>query len=190
MKVNKTPTILYSGCEKTHATLTVDHSTARTIAVKKLSFFLFLQVTASDFNPFTWDNSSAFVSSYVLSLVLRNHKGESLMVEDSKEDIEIKIKRDGQPNPESVDSFFVKPSSRGEMQYHTIVLPYADGSALRLKVSNAIGLNSLLDSLGGKYVLHRLQPQYSLATCNSCGSSLVKKGTWERKAKSHNLERN
>ena len=158
LKVNKTPTIFYSSYEKTHATLIVDHSTARTIAGKKLSCFLFLQLTASSFNPFTWDNSSAFVSPHVLSLVLKDDKGESLTVEDSKEDIEIKIKKDGQPEPESVESFFVKPSSRGEMQYHTIVLPYADGSALRLKVSNAIGLNSLLDSLGGKYVLHRLQP--------------------------------
>lgn len=175
LKVNKTPTILYSACENTHATLIVDHSTARTIAVKKLSCFLFLQLTASGFNPFTWDNSSAFVSSPVLSLVLKDNKGESLRVKDSEKDIEIKIKR--LPEPESVDSFFVKPSSRGEMQYHTIVLPYANGSALRLKVSNAIGLTSLLDSLEGKYVLHRLQPQYSLATCNSCGSSLVKKGT-------------
>ena len=177
LKFNKTPTILCSACEKTHATLIVDHSTARTIAVKKLSCFLFLQLTASGFNPFTWDNSSAVVRPYVLSLVLKDHEGKSLTVEDSKEDIEIKIKREGQPESESVDSFFVKPSSRGEMQYHTIVLPYADGSALRLKVSNAIGLNSLLDSLGGKYVLHRLQPQYALATCNSCRSSLVKKGT-------------
>lgn len=177
LKVNKTPTILYRACEKTHATLIVDHSTARTIALKKLSCFLFLQLTASGFNPFTWDNSSAFVRSHVLSLVLKDDEGESLTVEDSKEDIEIKIKRDGQPEPESVDSFFVKPSSRGEMQYHTIVLPYADGSALRLKVSNANGLTSLLVRLGGEYLLHRLQPQYSLATCNSCGSSLVKKGT-------------
>ena len=133
----------------------VDHSTARTIAVKKLSCF-FLQLTASGFNPFTWDNSSAFVSPHVLSLVLKNDEGKSLTVKDSTEDIEVKIKRDGLPEPESVDSFFVKPSRQGKMQYHTIVLPYADGSAFRLKVSNAIGLTSVLDSLRGKYVLQRL----------------------------------
>ena len=55
------------------------------------------------------------------------------MVEDSTDDVELKITRDGLP--ESLDSFFVKPSSEGKMNYHKLYLPYADGNAVRLKVS-------------------------------------------------------
>ena len=89
----------------------------------------------SQFNPFTWDNSSAFVRSHVLSLVLKDHRGETLMVKDSTDDVELKITRDGLRTPASVDSFFIKPSSVGKMQYHKIYLRHADGNAVRLRVS-------------------------------------------------------
>ena len=93
-------------------------------------------MTVSSFNPFTWDNSSAFVISDVLSLALKDHRGETLTVKDSAEDVELKISREPVPEPEkSKKSFFVKRSSEGKMHYHKIDFPYADGNAIRLRVS-------------------------------------------------------
>ena len=98
-----------------------------------MSFFH--QMTVSNFNPFTWDNSSTLVKSHVLSLVLKDDKGETLTVKDSTENVELKITKNPMPEPESTDSFFVKPSSEGKMQYHKIDLLQAKGSAVRLRVS-------------------------------------------------------
>ena len=92
-------------------------------------------MTVSNFNPFTWDNSSTLVKSHVLSLVLKDHNGETLTVKDSTENVELKIPRNPTPKPASSDSYFVKPSSKGKMQYHKIDLPQAGGSAVRLRVS-------------------------------------------------------
>ena len=92
-------------------------------------------MTVSDFNPFTWDKSTTLVKSQVLSLVLKDHNGETLTVKDSTENVELKITRNPTPKPESRDLFFVKPSSKGKMQYHKIDLPQAKGSAVRLRVS-------------------------------------------------------
>lgn len=92
-------------------------------------------MTVSGFNPFTWDNSSSLVSSNVLNLVLKDHRGETLTVKDSKENVELKIARDATPAAEPDDSFFVKPSSEGKMHYHKIDLPFAEDTALRLRVS-------------------------------------------------------
>ena len=89
----------------------------------------------SNFNPFTWDNSSTLVKSHVLSLVLKDHNGETLTVKESKENVELKITRNPTPAPESTDSLFVKPSSEGKMQYHKIDLLQAKCSAVRLRVS-------------------------------------------------------
>ena len=93
----------------------------------------------SGFNPFTWDNSSALVRSHVLTLNLKDDKGQTLTVKDSKDDIEIKIPRQVKISPEDSGSFFVKPSSEGKMQYHEINLPHAEGNAIRLRVSMVIG---------------------------------------------------
>ena len=89
----------------------------------------------SAFNPFTWDNSAALVNSHVLSLNIKNHKGQTLSVKDSEEDIEVKIPREVRFPPEDSGSYFTKPSSVGKMQYHEVNLPSADGSALRFQVS-------------------------------------------------------
>ncbi|KAJ7340518.1 hypothetical protein OS493_003270 [Desmophyllum pertusum] len=93
-------------------------------------------MTLSGFNPFTWDNSSALVKSHVLSLNIRDHNGDALTVQDSNEDIEIKIPRGKQFIPEKSGSFFVKPSSKGKMQFHEINLPHTDGSAIRLRINS------------------------------------------------------
>ena len=70
-------------------------------------------------------------------MVLKDQNGETLTVKDSAENVELKITRNPTPErPESTNSFFVKPSSEGKMQYHTIDLPQAEGSAVRLRVSN------------------------------------------------------
>ena len=92
----------------------------------------------SGFNPFTWDNSSALVNSHVLTLNLKDNEGQSLTVRDSEEDIEIKIPREVNINPEESVSFFVKPSSEGNMHYHEINLPHTEGNAIRLRVSMTI----------------------------------------------------
>ena len=93
----------------------------------------------SAFNPFTWDNSSAVVrDSHVLTLNLKDNKGEPFIVRDSKEDIEIKIPRKLRFTREERVSFFVKPSSEGKMQYHEINSPGEEGNALRLRVSIVI----------------------------------------------------
>ena len=95
-------------------------------------------MTVSSFNPFTWDKTSSLVKSHVLSLVLKDHNGKTLTVKDSKEDVELKMARNPKEEPESKESFFVKSSSEGKMQYHKINLAHADGSAIRLTVSIVI----------------------------------------------------
>lgn len=92
----------------------------------------------SGFNPFTWDNSSALVKSHVLTLNLKDHKGQTLTVKESEEDIEMKIPREVKITPEESGSFFVKPSSEGKMQYHEINMPRTEGNAIRLRVSMMI----------------------------------------------------
>ena len=89
----------------------------------------------SAFNPFTWDKSAALVNSHVLSLNIKNHKGQTLSVKDSEEDIEIKIPREVSFPPEESGSYFTKPSSEGKMQYHEVNLPAAYGIAIRFRVS-------------------------------------------------------
>ena len=93
------------------------------------------QLIVSVFNPFTWDKSSSLVRSHVLSLVLKDHNGKTLTVKDSTEDVELKIARDPNQEPESKEPFFVKSSNEGKMQYHMIYLADADGSAVRMRVS-------------------------------------------------------
>ena len=94
------------------------------------------QLTLSAFNPFTWDSTSASVKSHVLSLVLKDQDGKVLKVENSKKEVELKIKRDPRPEPKDAkEAFFAKPSDNGKMRYHKIDLPDATGNAVRLRVS-------------------------------------------------------
>ena len=93
-------------------------------------------MTASGFNPYSWDSTSLLVQSDVMSLVLKDHEGRNLVVKDSNREIELKIPRHLQPTQD--DSFFIKPSNEGNMQYHTINVPHALGNTMRLKVSNVI----------------------------------------------------
>ena len=93
-------------------------------------------MTTSAFNPFTSDPSSALVKSHVLRLVLKDDNGNILKVENSKEDVELNIRLNPIPElNEPKEPFFAKPSEKGKMNYHKIDLPYADGNAVRLKVS-------------------------------------------------------
>ena len=94
------------------------------------------QMTLSAFNPFTWDITSASVKSDVLSLVLKDQDGKLLKVENSKKEVELKIKRDPRQEPKDAEeSFFAKPSDNGKMQYHKIDLSEATGNAVRVRVS-------------------------------------------------------
>lgn len=91
------------------------------------------QVTVTKFNPYSWDNTSSLVSSNVVNVVIKNHKGETLKVEESKKDIEIKIPREVHAKEEEDKSLFIKPSSEGKMQYHKVYVK--EENSLRLKVN-------------------------------------------------------
>ncbi|XP_015778540.1 PREDICTED: uncharacterized protein LOC107356405 [Acropora digitifera] len=97
--------------------------------------FVDFLMTLSAFNPFTWDATSASLKSHVLSLVLKDQDGKLLKVENSKREVELKIKRDPSPEPKDAkESFFAKPSDNGKMQYHKIDLSDATGNAVRLRI--------------------------------------------------------
>lgn len=72
------------------------------------------------------------MTSSVVSLVLKNDKGETLSIKDSDKDVEIKIPRKAQPTGQGDESLFVKPSSEGKMTYHTVFI--GEEKSLRLKV--------------------------------------------------------
>lgn len=69
----------------------------------------------------------------MVNVVIKNHKGETLKVEDSKENIEIKIPRKVHSTEEEDESLFIKPSSEGKMQHHKVYV--GDENTVRLKVS-------------------------------------------------------
>ena len=78
----------------------------------------------------------------MVSLVLKNDKGETLSVKDSKKDIEIKIPRpQSQPTEQDDESLFVKPSSDGKMKYHTVHV--GEEKSLRLKVFELYNMGAL-----------------------------------------------
>lgn len=90
----------------------------------------------TNFNPFTWDNSSSLVTSRVLSLVLKDHRGETLTIKDSTEEIEITIPQE--ENSDGAISSFVKPSTEGKMQYHKADVTVIKGASVTLKVSGML----------------------------------------------------
>ena len=109
--------------------------TRKSSSEMKMCYFC-QQMTLSVFNPFTWDSTSASVKSHVLSLVLKDQDSKVLKVENSKKEVELKIKRNPRPEPKDAkESFFAKPSKNGKMQYHKIDLPHVTGNAVRLRVS-------------------------------------------------------
>ena len=114
------------------------------------------QMMSSSFNPYTWDKTSSIVNSRVLNLVLKDHQGQKLTLEGNKESVEIKIPRGLKPAEEKAVSFFVKPSSEGNMQYHTIQVPKNDTKFLRLTVRARLVGDLRFVSLLVKYVAPQL----------------------------------
>lgn len=72
----------------------------------------------------------------MVNVVIKNHRGEKLKVENSNQDVEIKIPREVQSTEEEDDSLFIKPSSLGKMQYHKVYV--REGNSLRLKVTRKV----------------------------------------------------
>lgn len=92
-------------------------------------------MTLSGSNYYAWNNSSSLMNSQLLSLTFKDHRGETLTVQDSNEDIEITIPRG--ITTQNVVSHYVKPSSKGKMQYHKLTLSSLpdNGTNLTLTVS-------------------------------------------------------
>ena len=87
----------------------------------------------TSFNPFNWDNSSSIISSPVLNMVLKDHRGETLAINDSAEEVEIIIPQEIRSDV-SISSF-VKPSFGGEMRYQKTSITYIKGARVTLTVS-------------------------------------------------------
>lgn len=92
-------------------------------------------MTLTGFNYYAWNNSSSLVNSHVLRLAFKDHRGETLTVRDSNVDIEITIPRG--ITSQNVVSHFVKPSSKGKMQYRKLSVSSLthNGANLTLTVS-------------------------------------------------------
>lgn len=83
-------------------------------------------------NPFSWDKSAKSVKSAVISIDLKNDKGELLNVSGLSKEIELNIKTPAQQGQAPLQSF-VKPSINGSMQYHRVMIS-TDGMAVSLKI--------------------------------------------------------
>ena len=81
-------------------------------------------------NPFSWDKSANRVKSAVLSIDLKDEKGEPLDVSDLSQEIELNIKSDRPQGDQTPVNSFVKPSS---MTYHRVVIS-SDEMTLSVKV--------------------------------------------------------
>ena len=91
---------------------------------------------SSRFNPYTWDTTAQRVQSKVVSLQMKDDKGNTISVSNLKRDIEIAIPQTpGVSSNISLQSFFIKPSVGGKMQYHTFWVGYKQSSAfIQVKV--------------------------------------------------------
>ena len=80
------------------------------------------------FNPFTWDVSGSHVTSNVVSLEVKDDKGQEIRIEELKSDIEISIAITSSPKATEPVKSFVKPN---EMQYRPVNVKFP-GSTLQL----------------------------------------------------------
>ena len=84
-------------------------------------------------NPFSWDKSAKTVKSAVISIDLKNDKGELLDVSELSEEIELNIKTDRPQQDQVPVRSFVKPSVNGSMRNHRVMIS-SEGMVLSVKV--------------------------------------------------------
>ena len=84
-------------------------------------------------NPFSWDKSAKLVKSAVISIDLKNDKGEVLEVSELSQEIELYIKTDRPQTPQVPLHSFVKPSVNGSMRNHRVVIS-EEGMVVSVKV--------------------------------------------------------
>ena len=84
-------------------------------------------------NPFSWDQSASRVKSAVISIDLKDDKGEVLDVSGLSQEIELNIKSDRPQNDQTPVSSFVKPSINGSMTYHRVMIS-SDEMTLSVKI--------------------------------------------------------
>lgn len=71
-------------------------------------------------NPFSWDKSAKTVKSAVISIDLKDEKGEILNVSGLTQEIELNIKTDRPQERQALLHSFIKPSVNGSMRYHRV----------------------------------------------------------------------
>lgn len=101
-------------------------------------------------NPFSWDKSADNVKSAVISIDLKNEKGELLNVSGLSKEIELNIKTTRPQKSQDPVQSFVKPSVNNSMQYHRVML--SDGMAMSLKIVPQYGATLQI------YVRHSKRP--------------------------------
>lgn len=84
-------------------------------------------------NPFSWDKSAKSVKSAVISIDLKDEKGEPLDVSGLSQEIELNIKTDRPQEDQAPLNSFVKPSVNGSMRYHRVMIS-SDEMTLSVKV--------------------------------------------------------
>ena len=95
-------------------------------------------MVSTHFNPFTWDKTAEKVDSSVVSLELKDPEGNTLHISGLEKDILISIPRVAGSNLSSkVESYFIKPSNMGSMQYHKVAVN-DEGAVLEVKVGTGI----------------------------------------------------
>ncbi|XP_074631330.1 polycystin-1-like protein 2 isoform X3 [Acropora palmata] len=91
------------------------------------------QIFSMKQNPFSWDASAKNVKSPVVSIDLRDNKGEVIDVSGLSKEIELNIKTNRKEQNQKPLSTFVKPSVNGSMNYHRVQVS-THGIEMSLKV--------------------------------------------------------
>lgn len=75
-------------------------------------------------NPFTWDSSAEDIKSSVVDLKLKSSTGTNININNLNQDFSMFIPvKTTKEKPINLETFFVKPSVNGSMQYHVINIP-------------------------------------------------------------------
>lgn len=127
-------------------------------------------------NPFSWDKSAKNVKSAVISIDLKDDKGELLNVSGLSNEIELNIKTNRPPQSREPLETFVKPSMNASMQYHRVMISSQD-MAMNFKIVPQNGTTLQI------YVRHSKRPtveNYDYVTAipnfRSCKKSVKKSG--------------
>ncbi|XP_022803339.1 polycystic kidney disease protein 1-like 2 [Stylophora pistillata] len=92
--------------------------------------FADVQMLSLPFNPYTWDGTNERVGSDVLSLHLKNDKGELMKISDISEDITIVTPLKFQEIPTEWSKYFTK---KGDLSFHEIKVKY-ENTLLMLEI--------------------------------------------------------